>query len=63
MQNLVKLLVFLSVVALIVAVLEVLIPGLPLLGAAESYSRLSNNLALIAIATYFCCGDSSKPAH
>ena len=60
MQSLVKLLVILSVAALAMAVIEAIIPGVHFIGEPESYSRLSNNLALIAIAIFFCCRDPNK---
>jgi hypothetical protein len=60
MQNIVKLLIILSVGALVMAIVEALVPQVHFLGQPESYSRLSNNLALIAIATALCCRNLTK---
>lgn len=54
MQNLVRVLIGLSVVAFLLAVIEALVTG-PLMGIpAESFSRACTNLALIAIVLSIC---------
>ncbi len=54
MQNLVRVLIGLSVVAFLLAVIEALVTG-PLMGIPpESFSRACTNLALIAIALSIC---------
>jgi len=60
MQNLMNILVGLSVLAFALAVIVALfIPG-GLIGVApEGYSRACSNLALISIALHFCCKDRS----
>ena len=60
MQNLMNILVGLSVLAFALAVIVALfIPG-GLIGVTpEGYSRACSNLALISIALHFCCKDRS----
>ena len=56
MQNIINVAVGLAVVAFLLAVITVLLPNQFVMGLqAESFSRASTNLALIAIALSVCC--------
>ena len=60
MQNLMNILVGLSVLAFALAVIVALfIPGSLIGVGSEGYSRACSNLALISIALHFCCKDRS----
>ncbi len=62
MQNLVKVLIGLAAVALILGGIQVF-AELRIMGLApESFSRASNNLALIAIALSLCCKGETAAA-
>ncbi len=60
MQNIINGLIGLSVVAFLLAVIEVLF-GVSIMGIQpESFSRACTNLALIAIAMSMCCKASTQ---
>lgn len=56
MKNVINALIGLAVIAFLLAVITVLIQNQFIMGIqAESFSRASTNLALIAIAMLLCC--------
>jgi hypothetical protein len=56
MQNVINGLIGLAIIAFLLAVVTVLAQGSMIMGIqAESFSRASTNLALIAIAISVCC--------
>ena len=56
MQNIINVLIGLSIIAFLLAVITVLVSNPIIMGIqAEAFSRACSNLALIAIALSVCC--------
>jgi hypothetical protein len=60
MQNVINILIGLSILAFLLAVISVLVVSGPIMGVlAEGYSSACSNLALIAISLSVCCKTAS----